>query len=81
VTVALRRLDPSITLAWVQDTLALAGDHEDEVLRARNRTIQAKPDDVKAFFRAQLKKRVAAEPAARRAPPSLRAAPDDEPYA
>jgi hypothetical protein len=81
VTVALRRLDPTITLAWVQDTLALAGDHEDEVLRARNRTIQAKPDDVKAFFRAQLKKRVAAEPSARRAAPTLRTAPDDDPYA
>ena len=80
VTVALRRLDPSVTLTWVQDTLALAGDHEDEILRARNRTIQAKPDDVKAFFRAQLKKRVSSEPAARRPAPSLRSAPDDEPY-
>jgi hypothetical protein len=73
-------LDPSISLAWVQDTLALAGDHEDEILRARNRTIQAKPDDVKAFFRAQLKKRVSSEPAARRPAPSLRSASDDDPY-
>ena len=80
VTVSLRRMDPSVTLAWVQDTLALAGDHEDEILRARNRTIQAKPDDVKAFFRAQLKKRVSSEPAARRPTPGLRAAPDDDPY-
>jgi hypothetical protein len=80
VTVSLRRMDSSVTLAWVKDTLALAGDHEDEILRARNRTIQAKPDDVKAFFRAQLKKRVSAEPAGRRPAPSLRAAPDDNPY-
>jgi hypothetical protein len=80
VTRALRRLDPSITLAWVADTLALAGDHEDEIFRARNRTLQARPDDVKAFFRAQLKKRVQAEPA-RRGPTPLRAGPpDDDPY-
>jgi DNA helicase HerA-like ATPase len=80
VTKALRRLDPAITLGWVQDTLALAGDSEDDVLRARNRTLQARPDDVKAFFRAQLRKRVAAEPAGRRAPAALRVPPADDPY-
>lgn len=80
ITKALRRLDPSITLSWVQDSIALAGDSEDDILRARNRTLQTKPDDVKAFFRAQLKKRVAAEPA-RRGPTPLRAAPPlDDPY-
>lgn len=81
VTKALRRLDPSITLSWVQDCIALAGDSEDEILRARNRTLQTRPDDVKAFFRAQLRKRVAAEPASRRGPAPLRAGPaDDNPY-
>jgi hypothetical protein len=80
ITKALRRLDPSITLSWVQDSIALAGDSEDDILRARNRTLQTKPDDVKAFFRAQLKKRVAAEPA-RRGPTPLRAGPPlDDPY-
>ncbi len=79
VTRALRRLDPAITLAWVQDAIALAGDNEDDILRARNRTLQAKPDDVKAFFKAQLKKRVLAEPA-RRGPSALRAAPEGDPY-
>jgi DNA helicase HerA-like ATPase len=80
ITKALRRLDPSITLSWVQDSIALAGDSEDDILRARNRTIQTKPEDVKAFFRAQLKKRVSAE-AARRGPTPLRAAaPGDDPY-
>jgi hypothetical protein len=79
VTRALRRHDPSITLAWVQDAIALAGENEDDVLRARNRTLQAKPDDVKAFFKAQLKKRVLAEPA-RRGPAALRSAPDGDPY-
>ena len=80
VTKALRRLDPSITLSWVQDCIALAGDSEDDILRARNRTLQTKPDDVKAFFKAQLRKRVAAEPA-RRGPAPLRAGPPlDDPY-
>jgi hypothetical protein len=80
ITRALRRLDPSVTLGWVQDTLALAGDDEEEILRARNRTLQARPDDVKAYFRAQLKKRVKSESAVRRAPTPLRPAPDDDPY-
>ncbi|HRN53649.1 MAG TPA: hypothetical protein PK788_09135 [Gemmatimonadaceae bacterium] len=80
ITKALRRLDPSITLSWVQDSIALAGESEDDILRARNRTLQTKPDDVKAFFRAQLKKRVSAEPA-RRGPTPLRAGPPlDDPY-
>lgn len=81
VTKALRQLDPSITLAWVQDCIALAGDSEDDIIRARNRVIQTRPDDVKAFFRAQLKKRVSAESATKRGPTPLRAAPpDDDPY-
>jgi hypothetical protein len=80
VTKALRRLDPSITLSWVQDCIALAGDSEDDILRARNRTLQTKPDDVKAFFKHQLRKRVASEPA-RRGPTPLRAGPPaDDPY-
>ncbi len=80
VTRALRRLDPGVTLAWVQDSIALASDNDDEILRARNRTIQTRPDDVKAFFRAQLRKRVGREPAARRPAPTLRGASDDDPY-
>lgn len=80
ITRALRRLDPSVTLGWVQDTLALAGDDEDGILSARNRTLQARPDDVKAYFRAALRKRVTREPAARRAPTPLRTAPGDDPY-
>lgn len=80
VTKALRRLDPTITLAWVQDTLALAGDDEEEVLRARNRTLQARPEDVRAYFRAQLRKRVAPERTERRGPAPLRPIPSDDPY-
>ncbi|MBX7119927.1 MAG: hypothetical protein K1X31_13120 [Gemmatimonadaceae bacterium] len=80
LTAQLRRLDPTITLGWVQDTLALAGDDEDGVLRARNRTVQARPDDVKAFFRAQLRKRATPEVAGRRAPAPLRTPASDDPY-
>ncbi len=79
ITRSLRALDPSVTLDWVKETIALA--EEDEVLRARNRTLQARPEDPKSYFRAQLKRRVAGErvpPAAPR--PALRTNPGDDPY-
>jgi DNA helicase HerA-like ATPase len=74
---SLRTLDAGITLEWVKEAIALAD--EAEALRARNRTLQVRPDDVKAFFRAQLKRRVAPEPVAR-PQPALRTNPVDEPY-
>ena len=80
VTKSLRRLDPTVTLEWVKNQLALAGDDDDEVLRARNRTLQARPDDVKAFFKAHLKKRASSEPVARRGPAPLRVPEHDDPY-
>lgn len=76
---ALRPLDRSISLDWVKETIALA--EEDEVLRARNRTLQVKPDDPKAYFRSQLKRRVATEPVATRPRPAIRSTPGDDPYA
>jgi hypothetical protein len=76
---SLRPLDRSITLEWVKESIALA--EEDEVLRARNRTLQTRPDDVKAYFRAQLKRRVATENAAQRPRPAIRTSPGDDPYA
>jgi hypothetical protein len=76
---ALRPLDKSITLEWVKEAIALA--EEDEVLRARNRTLQVRPDDVKAFFRAQLRRRVPAETVAPRPRPTIRTSPGDDPYA
>jgi hypothetical protein len=78
VTRALRALDRSITLEWVKESIALAD--EEEVLRARNRTLQTKPDDVKAYFRGQLKRRVRAEPAAARPRQPLKKSPTDDPY-
>jgi hypothetical protein len=77
---SLRPLDRSVTLEWVKETIALAD--EDEVLRARNRTVQTRPDDVRAFFRAQLKRRILPEVAAPRPRPALRASTDpNDPYA
>jgi hypothetical protein len=74
---ALRPLDPSITLSWVQDITALYT--EQEVLRARNATLLARPADVKAYFSAQFRKIIPAQ-AAPRPLASIRALPDDDPY-
>jgi hypothetical protein len=76
---SLRPLDRSVSLEWVKESVALA--EEDEVLRARNRTLQTRPDDVKAYFRAQLKRRVAPEIAAQRPRSAIRTSPGDDPYA
>jgi hypothetical protein len=80
---ALRVLDPSITLGWVQTTIGL---HEaDEVLRALRATQLARPADAKTYFRGQLRAIIpattAARPAGPLAAPPLRTAPDDDPYA
>ncbi len=79
VTRALRKLDPSVTLDWVKQAIVAAP--EDDVLRARNRTLQAKPEDVKAYFKAQFRGRVRSEPVAER-PASLPLAGSsgDDPY-
>jgi DNA helicase HerA-like ATPase len=79
VTRTLRALDPSVTLDWVKQAIVAAP--EEDVLRARNRTLQTRPEDVKAFFKAQFRQRVAAEPA--RARPSampLAGQGGDDPY-
>ena len=76
---SLRALDSALPLSWMQDLCAL---HEpEELIRARNATLQRRPADVRAFFQAQLRTRATAQsvhavPAA--AP--LRALPDDDPY-
>ncbi|MDB4875226.1 MAG: hypothetical protein JWM41_1672 [Gemmatimonadetes bacterium] len=76
---SLRTLDPSITLGWVQDVVGLRD--EDEIIRARNATLRERPADVKKFFLAQFRAVVAAQAAARVAPPTpVRSAPGDDPY-
>lgn len=77
---ALRPLDATVTLAWVQEITALYG--EDEVLRARNATVLARPADVKAFFASQFRTHIPARAAlpARPAAVPIRSAPADDPY-
>ena len=75
---ALRQLDPSITLAWVQDVVALYT--EEEIIRARNATQLARPENVKAYFMAQFRKNIPAQPAARPMAVSIKSAPENDPY-
>jgi DNA helicase HerA-like ATPase len=49
---SLRTLDPSISHEWVVKTVALY--EEEEIIRARNRTVLARPADVMAYFRRAL---------------------------
>jgi len=75
---SLRPLDPSITLPWVQDITALYT--EQEVLRARNATLLARPADVKNYFSSQFRKIIPAQPAPRPLATSIRSAPENDPY-
>jgi len=75
---SLRPLDPSITLPWVQDITALYT--EQEVLRARNATLLARPADVKTYFSSQFRKIIPAQPAPRPLATSIRSAPENDPY-
>lgn len=45
---ALRTVDPSISYEWVARTVAMY--EEDEIIRARNKVLVARPADVKGFF-------------------------------
>jgi DNA helicase HerA-like ATPase len=76
---SLRHLDPSLSLAWVQDTIAL--HDEREVIRVRNACLIVRPDSVKEFFAAQLRSVVPARQGATvpRSVP-IRTLPDDDPY-
>ncbi len=81
VTRWLRQLDPTITLEWVKEVVAL--HDEDEVLRARHRTMMNRPNDVRAFFRAQLRPVVTSATVVAPASPAvarLRTTPADDPY-
>jgi DNA helicase HerA-like ATPase len=76
---SLRRLDPTLTLAWVEDIVSQYD--EAEVLRARSATMLARPGDVRGYFRSQFRSRIPQQkPTARPAPVSIRTAPDDDPY-
>ena len=77
---SLMALDSRVTVQWVEE--AVVGADDREVLAARDRTLTARPADVRAHFAAQFRAVVApraAQPAAPRVAP-LRAVPDDDPY-
>ena len=75
---SLRPLDPTLTLNWVQDVIAV---HErEEVIRARNATLRERPSDVKRFFKAQFAPMVPLAPASRPMATPIRSAPVDDPY-
>jgi hypothetical protein len=75
---ALRPLDPTITLPWVQEITALYTP--EEVIRARNATLLARPDNVKAYFTAQFRKIIPAQAATRPMVGSIKSAPENDPY-
>ncbi|MGZ3332674.1 MAG: ATP-binding protein [Gemmatimonadaceae bacterium] len=75
---ALRPLDPTITLPWVQEITALFT--EEEIIRARNATILARPENVKAYFAAQFRKIIPAQAAPRPLAGSIKSAPENDPY-
>jgi uncharacterized protein len=80
ITRSLRTLDPAITLMFVQEFTALYP--EAEVLRARDATVRARPDDVRAFFRAQFRTHIPVTATAPSVSAALRAPPPgDDPYA
>ncbi len=75
---ALRPLDPTITLPWVQEITALYT--EEEVIRARNATLLARPDNVKAYFVSQFRRVIPAQAASRPMAGSIKSAPENDPY-
>ena len=75
---ALRPLDPTITLPWVQEITALYTP--EEVIRARNATLLARPDNLKAYFTAQFRKIIPAQAATRPMAGSIKSAPENDPY-
>ena len=78
VTRSLRQLDPSISLDWVKQTIS--GHAEAEVIRARNVTVQTRPDRVQGFFEAQFRRIVPVEAPARSVAVPIKTLPSDDPY-
>ncbi len=75
---SLRTLDPSITIGFVQDVIGIHS--EEDVLRARNETVQARPADVKAYFRGRFRTLVSSQAAPSATATPLRSTPIDDPY-
>jgi DNA helicase HerA-like ATPase len=78
ITRSLRQLDPSVSLDWVKRTID--GHDESAVIRARNVTVQTKPDRVQQFFESQFRRLVPAAAPPRPEPVPIRSLPSDDPY-
>jgi len=57
-----------------------AGHEESTVIRARNITMQTRPDRVQSFFESQFRRVVPADAPARPAAIPIKALPSDDPY-
>jgi hypothetical protein len=75
---ALRPLDSSITLPWVQEITALYT--EDEIIRARNATLLARPENVKGYFASQFRRVIPVQAAPRPMAGSIKSVPENDPY-
>jgi hypothetical protein len=75
---SLRTLDPSLTLAWVEDAIGI--QEEEEVIRARNATLRERPADVRRYFESQLPRTIPSQSVARTHGNPIRPAPHDDPY-
>jgi hypothetical protein len=53
---------------------------EEEIIRARNATTLARPENVKAYFAAQFRKIIPAQAAPRPLAGSIKSAPENDPY-
>ena len=78
ITRSLRQLDPSISLDWVKVTIA--GHDESAVIRARNVTMQTRPERVPQFFESQFRRIVPLTPPPRPETVPIRSLPSDDPY-
>ncbi|MGK2961392.1 MAG: ATP-binding protein [Gemmatimonadaceae bacterium] len=78
---SLRGLDSGITMAWVQQHTALYD--EEDLVRARNATLLARPENVRAFFQSRLRSIVPPEAVTAQGRPAakpLRPIPIGDPY-
>ena len=75
---SLRPLDPALSLDWVKRTIT--GHEEALVIRARNLTLQARPENVRAFFESQFRRIAPVEPAPAPSAVPIRTVPGDDPY-
>jgi hypothetical protein len=72
-------LDPQLTMASI-DQVFDGSYSEDDILRARDRTMRERPTDVKGHFRSQFRSLVAARSTPSSAPRALKPAPFGDPY-